>query len=170
MRVGELVCLQWDDIDFDKQTIRIIKTYYNPKNNPVEFNLNTPKTVASARTIVVEEDVIEALKELKATQEKVKERLGHTHTSLLAELEVPLEDIMERLGHTDDETTRLVYRHLTKEMKKKAVSSFYLPLLIFTNVAMGSGISKFTLVNPYSFFFYLVRHSVVIFISFNKAL
>jgi integrase len=173
MRVGELVSLQWDDIDFDKQTIRIIKTYYNPKNNTVEFVLNTPKTVASARTIVVEEDVIKALKVLKTTQDKVKELLGdnyvnqnfvfakterhpgypiviktvedrmkrilklaglnktlaphslrHTHTSLLAEAEVPLEDIMERLGHTDDDTTRLVYRHVTKEMKKKASRKF----------------------------------------------
>lgn len=173
MRVGELVCLQWDDIDFDKQTIRIIKTYYNPNNNTVKFNLNTPKTVSSARTIVVEKVVIDALKELKVTQEKVKERLRddyadqnfvfakterhpgypiviktvenrmkrslklagmnetlsphslrHTHTSLLAELEVPLEDIMERLGHSDDDTTRLVYRHVTKEMEKKASRKF----------------------------------------------
>lgn len=48
----------------------------------------------------------------------------HTHTSLLAEAEVVLEDIMERLGHTDDNTTRIIYRHVTKEIKKKASHKF----------------------------------------------
>ncbi|KGX90044.1 tyrosine-type recombinase/integrase [Pontibacillus marinus] len=173
MRVGELVALQWDDIDFDKHTIRIIKTYYNPNNNTVQFTLGTPKTVTSARTIAVEEDVISALEILKCSQEKAKKRLGdayadqnfvfaklerhpgypiftktvedrmerllklsglsdtltphslrHTHTSLLAEAEVVIEDIMERLGHSDDDTTRLIYRHVTKEMKKKASNKF----------------------------------------------
>jgi integrase len=50
--------------------------------------------------------------------------LRHTHTSLLAEAEVVLEDIMERLGHTEDDTTRIIYRHVTKEMKKKASHKF----------------------------------------------
>ncbi|MCQ6282094.1 hypothetical protein [Bacillus sp. EB600] len=71
-RVGELVLLQWDDIDFDKHTIRIIKTYYNQKNDTVQYSLGTPKTEGSARMIVVEEDVIHALKDPKASQEKVK--------------------------------------------------------------------------------------------------
>jgi integrase len=173
MRIGELVALQWDDLHFEKQTIRIIKTVCNPDNNTLLFELGTPKTVGSARTIVVEEDVLDVLKDLKAAQEKVKTRLGdtyvdqhfvfakterhpgypilvktfeqrmkrllklaglneslsphslrHTHTSLLAEAEVPLEDIMERLGHTDDDTTRLIYRHVTKEMKKRASHKF----------------------------------------------
>jgi integrase len=173
VRIGELVALQWDDIDLNRHTIRIIKTCYNPQNNTVQYSLGTPKTVGSARTIVIEEDVIDALKDLKAAQEKVKKRLGdayvdqnfvfakterhpgypiliktfenrmrrllklaglnetltphslrHTHTSLLAEAEVVLEDIMERLGHMEDDTTRIIYRHVTKEMKKKASHKF----------------------------------------------
>ena len=173
IRVGELVVIQWDDIDFDKNTIRIIKTCYNPNNNTVLYALGTPKTEGSARTIVVEKEVMEALKDLKSSQKKAKKRLGdayvdqnfvfakterhpgypilvktienrmkrllklaglnktlsphslrHTHTSLLAEAEVELEDIMERLGHTDDDTTRLVYRHATDVMKKKASQKF----------------------------------------------
>jgi integrase len=147
--------------------------YCNPNNNTLQYSLGTPKTVGSARTIVVEEDVIQALKDLKASQERTKMRLGdayvdqnfvfakterhpgypiliktvenrmarllklaglnetltphslrHTHTSLLAEAEVVLEDIMERLGHTEDDTTRIIYRHVTKEMKKKASHKF----------------------------------------------
>jgi integrase len=50
--------------------------------------------------------------------------LRHTHTSLLAEAGVSLEEIMERLGHTDDDTTRKVYLHVTKDMKKEAAKKF----------------------------------------------
>nr|WP_245998333.1 tyrosine-type recombinase/integrase [Siminovitchia terrae] len=50
--------------------------------------------------------------------------LRHTHTSLLAEAGVGLEQIMDRLGHTDDHTTKNVYLHVTKEMKKEASQKF----------------------------------------------
>jgi integrase len=50
--------------------------------------------------------------------------LRHTHTSLLAEAGVGLEEIMQRLGHTNDKTTRQVYLHVTKSMKKEAVAKF----------------------------------------------
>jgi integrase len=45
-------------------------------------------------------------------------------TSLLAEAGVGLEEIMDRLGHSDDDTTRNVYLHVTKEMKKEASQKF----------------------------------------------
>jgi integrase len=50
--------------------------------------------------------------------------LRHTHTSLLAEAKVGLEGIMDRLGHCDDDTTKNVYLHVTKEMKKEASHKF----------------------------------------------
>jgi integrase len=31
---------------------------------------------------------------------------------------------MERLGHTDDDTTKRVYLHVTKDMKKAAAHKF----------------------------------------------
>ncbi|MHA6253201.1 site-specific integrase [Oceanobacillus sp. CAU 1775] len=173
MRVGELVSLKWNDINFQENTIRIIKTYYNPTNNTLKYQLVPPKTTGSVRTIVVEDIVIEALKKHKGTQEKVKKALGndyydkefifsktsnhpgypiftktienrmkrllklvglnqkltphslrHTHTSLLAEAKVGLEEIMDRLGHTEDRTTRNIYLHVTKELKKEASQKF----------------------------------------------
>ncbi len=173
MRVGELVALKWKDIDFDNHTISITKTYYNPTNNTLEYQLVPPKTRRSKRIIVVDECVIATLKEHMELQKKVKERLGttyldegfifakhdrqpgylifiktvenrmarllklaglnteltphslrHTHTSLLAEARVGLEEIMDRLGHCDDETTKNVYLHITKEMKKEASHKF----------------------------------------------
>jgi len=79
IRVGELVALQWNDIDFDKKSIRIIKTYYNPKNNTLQFMLVTPKTTGSVRTIVVEDNVIEALKLHKKKQDKIKDQIGASY-------------------------------------------------------------------------------------------
>ncbi|MEH7374510.1 tyrosine-type recombinase/integrase [Neobacillus drentensis] len=46
--------------------------------------------------------------------------LHHTHTSLLAEAKVGLEEIMDRLGYCEHETTKNIYLHVTKEMKKEA--------------------------------------------------
>jgi len=50
--------------------------------------------------------------------------LRHTHTSLLAEAGVDLEEIMQRLGHISDDTTKRVYLHITKDMKKEAANKF----------------------------------------------
>ncbi|CAH0262589.1 Tyrosine recombinase XerD [Peribacillus frigoritolerans] len=50
--------------------------------------------------------------------------LRHTHTSLLSQAGVGLPQIMERLGHKDeDTTTKNVYLHVTKEMKKRLPKS-----------------------------------------------
>ncbi|OEH91974.1 site-specific integrase, partial [Bacillus solimangrovi] len=77
IRVGELVALKWKDIDFKNYTISITKTYYNPNNNAVEYQLLPLKTRKSRRKIVVDEDVIEALKKHKMVQNKVIEKLGN---------------------------------------------------------------------------------------------
>lgn len=173
MRAGELVALKWKDIDFDEQTISITKTYYNPTNNTLEYQLVPPKTRKSKRVIVVDKEVIAAFKKHMLAQKKVQEYYGksyldegfifakkekqpgypifiktvenrmarllklaglspeltphslrHTHTSLLAEAKVGLEEIMDRLGHCDDDTTKNVYLHVTKEMKKEASHKF----------------------------------------------
>jgi integrase len=50
--------------------------------------------------------------------------LRHTHTSLLAQAGVSLPQIMDRLGHKDEDTTKNVYLHVTKDMKKEASKKF----------------------------------------------
>ncbi|MBY0124419.1 site-specific integrase [Bacillus sp. S/N-304-OC-R1] len=79
IRVGELVALKWKDIDFKNHTISITKTYYNPNNNTLEYHLVPPKTRRSKRKIVVDEDVIQALKKHKEVQDKVIEQLGEDY-------------------------------------------------------------------------------------------
>ena len=76
IRVGELVALKWKDVDFTNHTISITKTYYNPNNNTVKYQLVPPKTKKSRRKIVVDKDVIQSLKNHKEFQVKVIKHLG----------------------------------------------------------------------------------------------
>lgn len=72
MRSGELCALKWTDIDFNKKTIRITKTLYNENNNMREYELTPPKTPASIRTIAIEDELVELLKNHKKKQSKFK--------------------------------------------------------------------------------------------------
>lgn len=76
IKVGELVALKWKDIDLANQTISIFKTYYNPNNNTVQFQLVTPKTKKSRRKIIVDTDVINALSLHKEIQANIIQQLG----------------------------------------------------------------------------------------------
>ncbi|RSK25683.1 site-specific integrase [Bacillus sp. HMF5848] len=80
MRVGELVSLQWKDIDFKAKTIRITKTYYNKKNNTVNYQLVPPKTLRSRRKIAIDSAVIKALIKHKTEQELLLRRLGERYS------------------------------------------------------------------------------------------
>lgn len=51
-------------------------------------------------------------------------KLRHTHTSLLAAAGVGLEEIQKRLGHSNDQTTRQIYYHVTKEVRKETADKF----------------------------------------------
>lgn len=43
----------------------------------------------------------------------------HTHVSKLAELGIPLYVIQDHVGHADDQTTKLIYLHVTKKAQRK---------------------------------------------------
>ncbi|MDQ0216487.1 integrase [Oikeobacillus pervagus] len=79
IRVGELVALKWKDIDFVNHSISITKTYYNEKNNTFQYQLVPPKTKKSRRKIIVDEGVINTLKNHKEAQNQVIERLGDAY-------------------------------------------------------------------------------------------
>ncbi|MCM3180903.1 integrase [Cytobacillus horneckiae] len=79
MRVGELVALKWRDIDFEKHTISINKTYYNPKNNTTKYVLVQPKTIKSKREITVDPELIELFKSHKQNQDKIISHLGESY-------------------------------------------------------------------------------------------
>jgi integrase len=57
-------------------------------------------------------------------QELTPHSLRHTHTSLLAEIGISLEQIMHRLGHSNDDITKRIYLHITKQKRKEASQKF----------------------------------------------
>lgn len=76
LRRGELAGLEWQNIDFDNNTISI-------KNNLVYTNnevvLGTPKTEESERTLYISNELLDLLKKYKAVQNKYKLELGEIY-------------------------------------------------------------------------------------------
>lgn len=70
MRSGELCALKWSDINFETNEIRITKTIYSENNNMKEYELVPPKTAGSVRTIEVEDQIMDMLKEYQMRQKK----------------------------------------------------------------------------------------------------
>ncbi|WP_160039882.1 tyrosine-type recombinase/integrase [Paenibacillus sp. USDA918EY] len=98
------------------------KTYYK---GDFVFTRTDPLNVGYPIYIRTIENHMRRLLKLAGLNESLTPHsLRHTHTSLLAEASVGLQEIMERLGHKDDNTTRNVYLHVTKEKKKEASQKF----------------------------------------------
>lgn len=71
MRIGELCALKWSDVDFESQTIRISKTYYNPTNILDKYTLLPPKTKSSRRVIDVDKQLLDELKKHRNEQKEL---------------------------------------------------------------------------------------------------
>ncbi|WP_079525681.1 site-specific integrase [Halobacillus hunanensis] len=82
LRVGELIALKWSDIDMYKKTLRVTKTYYNPNNRTKEYQLLTPKTKGSIRTLKMDAGVIEVLKRHKEHQDDLIDKMKNEYTQL----------------------------------------------------------------------------------------
>ncbi|GHH99761.1 site-specific integrase [Neobacillus kokaensis] len=72
MRIGELLALKWGDFNKKQGTIRVIKTLYNPTNHFEKYQLLTPKTKGSVRTIKIDEMLISMLKKHRLKQNEIK--------------------------------------------------------------------------------------------------
>ena len=72
LRVGEITGLRWCDIDLDEGLIDVNHTlvYYKHEVNGCYFSVNTPKTEAGHRTVLMLEFVKEAFMEEKRYQEE----------------------------------------------------------------------------------------------------
>ena len=140
MRIGELLALTVEDIDFKKSIISINKNYQRLKGKDL---ITTPKTAKSCRQIEVANSIIEELREyikklycptqttrlfpftkslfekdIKtfATKAGVKiiriHDLRHSHASLLLHKGLDIATISKRLGHENIETTFKTYAHV----------------------------------------------------------
>ena len=75
LRKGEMMALQWSDIDFDKKIITINKNRTGTRAE-VTRQINTPKTEQSNRKIPLADEVIQVLAEEKEKQDQYEALLG----------------------------------------------------------------------------------------------
>lgn len=129
LRIGEVLALTPDDVDFKNKTISITKTKL------VNGTLSSPKTLSSIRTIEISDFIAKLLLDyissnkfiFKITYLTILNHLKilnihthifrHTHVALLIEQNVPIKVISQRLGHSDIKTTLSIYTHVTENMK-----------------------------------------------------
>ena len=64
LRRGELMALQWDDLDFRTGVLNVNKQIYDVKG---ELQLSTPKTKTSIRKLTLPPNLVAVLKEYRET-------------------------------------------------------------------------------------------------------
>jgi integrase len=74
-RRGELLGLEWKDIDFTNSTISISRAYYYSSYDKTCFT-DTPKTKSSRRSLKLPNDVMKELKAFKKWQDKQRDICG----------------------------------------------------------------------------------------------
>lgn len=149
MRIGEIMALTWDDIDFDKKVISVKKSYQYATGK-----IKDPKTPSSIRSIRVSANFLEIINQLRVNKKQFvfenargtipssaacnKElrrlmkqagiekqgfhfhSLRHSHVALLLYEGVPLFAISKRLGHANMSITAQKYAYLIDELKAKS--------------------------------------------------
>ena len=70
LRFGEFIALTWEDIDFNKNSLRINKTL-STKVEEVPYLITDPKTNNSIRNIGLNNDLMTLLKQHKTREEKI---------------------------------------------------------------------------------------------------
>lgn len=76
LRRGELAGLEWDDIDFDNNIIKIKNNLIYTNNNVL---LGTPKTEESKRSLYISDNLLERLKKHKIVQSTNKLKFGELY-------------------------------------------------------------------------------------------
>jgi integrase len=80
MRRGELIGLQWDDLDLDSKMVKIVrsveKTKAKAKGQPCSLRIKAPKTKAGRRQITLPEAAVAVLREHKKALLELRLRLG----------------------------------------------------------------------------------------------
>lgn len=146
-RVGELLALTSEDIDFEGGTVSISKTYY--RRNQTDY-ITPPKTESSNRKITIPNFLAEEMKDFvdrqygltledrifpitdRAIQKKMKQKteqaklkpirvhdLRHSHIALLIEKGMQPLVIAQRVGHDSVNTTMNIYGHLYPNKQKQ---------------------------------------------------
>lgn len=152
MRIGEILTLRWEDINFNDRFLTVKRTLSGYENNTPE--ITEPKTRKSRRRIDLDEITLKMLNDRKGVKEgyvfckkdgSVYSRqainlprmcksvgieprsfhaLRHTHATVLLAAGVNPKIVQERLGHAKITTTLDTYSHLIPGMQHVAVDVF----------------------------------------------
>lgn len=142
-RRGELLALQYKDIDFINKEINITKSVYYISNKPY---IKKPKTEAGNRKVILLPELEKHIPKLNPdeyifshngemlTDKKFQllwrkyckdlsiditpHQLRHYYATRLYELNIDEKSAQDLLGHADIQTTRNIYTHISDEKRK----------------------------------------------------
>lgn len=150
LRIGECLALEISDFNEEESTISITKSatdnlVHTPKS---KHSIRTLSINQRARQIIKEAEFLKRVLGIQSeiifsntngthfyatNLRTVLKRyevdthfhlFRHTHASLLSEEGIGLDTIQRRLGHANDEITREIYVHITKNVEKKEKALF----------------------------------------------
>lgn len=70
LRIGEMIALTWEDIDLEQKKLKIYKTFTNKLGNN-SYSILSPKTENSIRTIDLDDQLVEMMKQHRIEEEKI---------------------------------------------------------------------------------------------------
>ncbi len=146
-RIGEILALTIQDLDFENNTISITKTFTRVERKDI---ITAPKSQASVRVVDIPEKAMLILKRhidtfykpdmnvriypvareivrrtmmehiTKSGVKKIRiHDLRHSHVSLLINMGVNIFEVSKRIGHADTSITSKVYAHIYDKSGKK---------------------------------------------------
>lgn len=151
LRVGELLALEWTDIDFSKNELKVCKTCYDKGRSRIT---TAPKTTSSVRVIPIPKQLVPILKQLKKQCESqyvisengtyilirsyqrsfelLLKRLGiahqgfhslrHTFATRALECGMDVKTLSEILGHKNATVTLNRYAHSLMDHKREMMN------------------------------------------------
>ena len=151
LRVGELLAIEWTDIDFSKNELKVCKTCYDKGKSRIT---TTPKTISSVRIIPIPKQLVPILKQLKKQSksqyvisengtyilirsyqrsfELLLKRLGiahqgfhslrHTFATRALECGMDVKTLSEILGHKNATVTLNRYAHSLMDHKREMMN------------------------------------------------
>ena len=150
LRQGELLALNWEDIDFKNNTLKVNKAYeidyyYENEKRIKRWVITSPKTLNSYRTVPIPTETMKLLEKNKSSgrifdwngnsvykrwitilkncniSHKKFHCIRHTYGSLLLQNGVDIQTVAELMGHTAIAITQM-YMHSTRDLKTKEVN------------------------------------------------
>ena len=147
VRIGELLALTWQDVDFENRMLIVNKTISETGE------ITSPKSKTSVRTIPLHDELLSLLEQKKQSArskylietkggktrirvyqnkfERLLKKQGishrgfhalrHTFATRLIEYEVDIKTVSTLMGHSNYNTTLSIYVHVSMDMQRKAI-------------------------------------------------